>query len=142
MTKHIPSLLAFVLSAFVVYFVVNKLKSNREPYPLYNEVQAIEREFFLYYAAHGKFPENKNFLSPVSQNIILAYPDQFTWDKDKVFLHFKDSSFGISKNIGEPDFVFEHNAKVWKVHGIWVDGGKEHYEASEEELKKGGVSLD
>lgn len=133
-----------ILFAAVVFLLVDRLKGNKEAYPLQNEVAAIEREFYLHYLAAGEYPKNRDFLTQYSRNIISAYPDRFRWDDQGIFLHFKPSvpyTYAPS-TIGKPGETFEHNSKVFRAHAPWCEGFKDHYEASQEEMMSAGVSID
>ena len=106
-------------------------------------MDSIAGEFYLFYLANGSYPKDRDFLSLQSRNIIAAYPEQFQWDSEKIFLHFKSTiptAFAPAR-IGEPGETFVHNSKVYKAHGAWTEGYRADYEASEEELTKAGISF-
>ena len=120
----------------VTFLIVDKLRPNRESYPLENEVEAITKEFYLYYLANNKYPTNRDFLSPKSQQIVKVYAENFKWSEKGVFLHFSpriQARFAPS-TIGKPGDTFEYNAKVYKAHADWYAGVKSPYEAHGDEL--------
>jgi hypothetical protein len=141
--KKIQFGVSLIVAAILVFLLADKFSSNKEEYPLENEVQEITEEFFLYYLANKTYPTSRNFLSKRTLNLIRAYPENFRWDENGMFLHFTPRASANLKSItiGEPGNNFKHNAKVYSVHAIWSEGFKDHYFASPEELDKAGVKL-
>ena len=139
----IQSVINAILFAGIGALLTIKFNTNKERYALQNEVAAIEREFYLHYLATGQYPKERNFLSQQAGQIIAAYPENFRWDNHSAFLHFTPSPQNVfaPSTIGQPGDVFEHNAKVFKAHAPWSQGFKDHYEASEEEMRQAGVSI-
>ena len=134
--KNTHFVIPFLLGLAVTLLLADKLRSNKEAYPLENEVQVITKEFYLYYLAYNEYPINRDFLSPKSQQIVKVYAENFKWSEKGVFLHFspRNQADFAPSSIGEPGDTFEHNAKVYKAHANWYDGFKSSYEAREDEL--------
>jgi hypothetical protein len=134
--SKIQSAFITILFAAVAFLLTDRFSSNKEAYPLENEVAAIENEFYLYYLANKSYPKDKSFLSKQATNIIAAYPDRFRWDDKLVFLHFtprKTAKFAPT-TIGNPSDLFDYNSKVYLAHASWNKGFRDHYEATKEEL--------
>ncbi|QQL43967.1 hypothetical protein [Sulfuriroseicoccus oceanibius] len=130
-----------VLVGVVTFLLVDRFTDQREDYPLQNEVAAVEREFYLHYLARGEYPQSRAFLSPVAAKLVAAYPENFRWDEDGVFLHFTprvEAEF-VPSTIGKPGETFEHNCQVFKAHAAWCDGFRSDYEATPDELSAEGV---
>ena len=142
--SNAQNILIGILFEVVVFKMIDRIKRNKEAYPLQKEVSAIEREFYLHYLATGEYPKDRDFLSQYSRNIIAAYPDRFRWDDEGVYLHFKPIvpyTFA-PVTIGKPGEMFEHNSKVFWAHAPWYEGFRDHYEASPEEMRNAGVTID
>jgi len=122
-----------ILIAAVTFLLVDRfLPDQKEAYPLESEVQLIRKEFYLHYLATGSYPTERSFLSNYASNIIAAYPDQFRWDDNGVFLKFTPR-FPVKfapDTIGMPGDAFEHNCKVYWEHGNWSKGWRKDYTAS------------
>jgi len=84
MKTALQIILAVIIGSFLGLVIYSlKEKSEAETYPLEEEWTEIQKEFYRYYLIEEKLPEDLDFLSKKSKQVIEIYSDQFTWDEEK-----------------------------------------------------------
>ena len=76
------------MTLLAAYYLATQSMKNAQYPPLSSEYNAIQIEFYRYYIREGAHPENLDFLTSESKQVIETHRDQFEWDKENKELHW------------------------------------------------------